>query len=717
MCAVIVGSNSWLIRARQLQNAETADYNASQFEILDIHHDLAMTFVAEYQTALLVDSRALTPADLEAASSLRRSTAARFRPDLLRLAASEDSYISSVATEMLMIIDEYEDRAIESVADQFFIEAKTDELINAVYQPVEAAGPKIRRFRDLGVKTLSFGSIVTEIAVLGDVKSEYVSTSPLIDLVEGRYRNAVSRLDAPPTFVDESEFVESDLDPATLELFSVLDRSSTVATLNIEYRWWRDRAMAGDPPLRSDDLVSSIVSFNALEAAFFDDALAIERGNLEGGAEDALASARKHLIIAAFALFLGVVNLLVTLVVRLGREDRLRTEIESDPLTGLGSRALFPVVEELLQAQGTHTRALLHIDLDRFKPVNDTFGHQVGDELLVQIGGILRTAIRNDKDIPLRVGGDEFLLILDEIESVNEAERVGERLRTEIGRSFRISGHEINVGASIGVATSSEPTSLDSLLTEADLALYEAKNNGRGRLVVFERSAQRTFVRELPDRLQSGDFDVDLRSHLSMHAGHQETGVDLVLSWRDDEHGQISTEDLRSMIEWSGHSREYARCQLAAVAAHQTEMPSISVWLTTTSDLLRSPRAAQNFVADALAANVDLRRLGVVLSDVSLTEGFDVAAATLAVLRTRGVKLALGGFGMDRSPLRALVELPFEQVRVDCDLLRSAVHDTSREVLVSAIVDICDNLGIRAVATHGVTDVVVESVDLRAPIA
>lgn len=728
VCAIAVASSAWLSRARELSAAETSAISAEQVEIFAVHHELTLSFVSEYQTALFVDVGVLPRADLEAATSLRRSTAERLRPEIVRLSQSDDAYTMAVANELLTILQEYGNRSINTVADRFFIEAKTDELIHALFQAVETSGRQPRALRDLSVATLRFGSSVSEVSVLGAVKDDATPPSPFIDLVGGRYKNTVSRLDAAPGFDGARGQFASALDPGTVAAFDRLAASSTVQALDDVYRWWRERALAGEAPVSPDRVATGVSSFNGLTAAFFLDAIDLERDSLVQVGDDARVAAFRDLVIGLSALVLSIANLIATLVVRFGREDLLRDEIEADLLTGLGSRALFPELDARLLDEGGHPRALLHVDLDRFKPVNDVYGHQVGDALLREVGAILRAGVRGVDDQILRVGGDEFLVALHSIEGVLEAEAIAERLLDEIRKPFAIDGHEITIDASIGVSTSLRSTTLDAMMTEADLALYEAKDRGRGRVVVFDRSAKRELMYELPARLAGNDFSIEIVGHRRLDAGSSSEGaiidprgVDLVLGWSDANGDRISTSELLATVEWTGNGREFLDSQLAAVANQQIEHPDGVVWITPPGGLLQSDRSVVRFIADVRAAGVDASRLGVVVRDVGPSHDIDHAVSTYAALTRLGVHLALGDFGMDHSPLRALVEFPFEQVRLEADLVRSAGDTPTRAVLLAAITDVCKSLGVEVIVTteaggeHSHTDGA--AVDLRAPSA
>ncbi len=727
MCAIAVASSAWLNRARELNTAEASAAQAEQVEIFAVHHELALSFVAEYETALFVDVGVLPRADLEAATSLRRSTVERLQPDLIRLSKSDDAYTMAVANELLTILQEYGNRSINTVADRFFIEAKTEELVDSLFHAVETSGPQLRALRELSVATLRFGPSVSEVSVLGAVKDHETPPSPFIDLVGGRYKNTVSRLDASPGFDGSREQFASALDPGTVAAFDRLGASSTVSALDDVYRWWRERALAGEAPVSPDGVATGINSFNGLTAVFFQDAIDLEQVSLVQVGEDAEAAAFRDLVIGLSALLLSIANLVATLVVRFGREDLLRDEIESDALTGLGSRALFPELDARLRDEGVHPRALLHVDLDRFKPVNDVYGHQIGDALLRDIGAILRAGVRGIDDQILRVGGDEFLVALHSIDALHEAEVIAERLLDEIRKPFTIDGHEITVDASIGVSTSLRSTTLDALMTEADLALYEAKDRGRGRVVVFDRSAKRELMYDLPGRLSRNDFAVEVVAHRRLDRGsspagsviHQ-SGVDVVLGWSDAAGDRISTSELLATVEWTGNGREFLDSQLVAVALEQAERPDGVIWITPPSGLLQSDRSVSRFVADIHAAGVDVSRLGVVVRDVGRSHDIDHAIDTYAALTYHGVHLALGDFGMDHSPLRALAEFPFEQVRLEADLVRTAGDMPTRAVLLAAITDVCKSLGVEVVVT---TDAARErgsvgvGVDLRAPSA
>jgi diguanylate cyclase (GGDEF)-like protein/PAS domain S-box-containing protein len=403
-------------------------------------------------------------------------------------------------------------------------------------------------------------------------------------------------------------------------------------------------------------------------------------------------------------------------------ESRLEYDATHDRLTGLGSRAL--LVEQLNAALARARRnglavALLFIDLDGFKRVNDMLGHAAGDELLVQVGQRLRDAVR-DGDLCVRLGGDEFVVCCADMVSVHTSTELGDRILRAVTEPYDVHGHEVLVGASIGVAAAQgeDPVSVDQLLSNADVAAYRAKRLGRGRVEMFDedlrrRLAQgRRIARSVARLLDEPQLPILCSPIADLRSGCV-VGFDCVVDWASA--GIEDRDAVLPVVEESGMSRSLdvamARTLLAQLARWEQQppgaiVPGLSMVLTRPSgasplmpELLRDLLARTHVVPS-------LCWIGVPESAVA--QDFDAAASVVAALADLGVGVALRDFGTAISSLDQLRRLPAPTLTIAGELV-AGLRDADGNVddvhvsLFAAIVQYARALG-RVVLANDVHD-------------
>ncbi|WP_353643478.1 EAL domain-containing protein [Mesorhizobium sp. WSM2239] len=378
-----------------------------------------------------------------------------------------------------------------------------------------------------------------------------------------------------------------------------------------------------------------------------------------------------------------------------------------DTLTGLPNRALFE--DRLRRALVTVKRekdriALLYLDLDRFKHVNDTFGHPAGDELVRQTALRLSNSVR-EVDTVARLGGDEFAIILVGIKDVRTAEDVSGQLLEELSRPFQLADDQVFVGASIGIAISPDfGADPDDLLRKADIALYEAKRGGRGRHQVFAGDMddlllrRRTVESDLRAALQTGDQIKLLYQPIYAADGKTLLGAEALIRWDHPAHGALSPSHFvgiaeeRGMIGMLGGWVLREACSFAATS----DLP----WLAVNVSPLQL--RDENFAADLFvimeAAGVEPSRIQLEITESVLLENTPATTAVLKELRGRGVRIALDDFGTGYSSVNYLRHYSIDKLKIDRSFVHQLGSSDESAAIVKALVDLAAALGIQVTA-------------------
>jgi len=384
-----------------------------------------------------------------------------------------------------------------------------------------------------------------------------------------------------------------------------------------------------------------------------------------------------------------------------------KTQAQTDDLTGLALRNTFmATLERTLPGtvEGGEPVALLCLDLDRFKMINDTLGHGIGDQLLKKVADRLRKASRKD-DLVARLGGDEFVILQRGIRSPRDAELLAERLVDLIGRTYVLSGHTVNIGISVGVALGSGSMQPRDVLRNADLALYEAKRAGRGRYRFFEHGMD-TLLHE------RRELEIDLRRALALKQFelHYQPFLDLstdtvmgfeaLLRWQHPVRGDVPPLDFIAVAEENGLIVKIGEWVLLTACMEAAAWPAELVVAVNVSPL--------QFKADTLLASVSLalersglnpERLEVEITEGALLADTDNVLTTLHALRALGVKISMDDFGTGYSSLSYLQKFPFNKIKIDRSFVAS--DDADSEAILKAVSSLGTSLGM-AITAEGV---------------
>jgi diguanylate cyclase (GGDEF)-like protein/PAS domain S-box-containing protein len=400
----------------------------------------------------------------------------------------------------------------------------------------------------------------------------------------------------------------------------------------------------------------------------------------------------------------------ITARVRL--EHQLSHQAFHDRLTGLANQALFRDRIEHALARSHRDEALvavLFIDLDKFKNVNDSLGHTAGDELLVVVADRLRGCLRAS-DTPARMGGDEFAVLLEDTDSAAEVEEVAQRIITSFAQPWSMAGREVYVSASVGVAFAGPGSSCDQLLRNADLAMYTAKRCGRNRFETYQNEMHTAAVdrMELESALRNGLDRDELAVHyqpiVSLASG-QIVGVEALVRWHHPEKGLIEPSAFVPLVEDTGLVIELGRQVLFAACADakrwQTRHPAHGNLYVSVNV---SPRQLQTSVVaphvrDALqSSGLAPEHLVLEITETAMMRDTESTIEKLKELKSIGAQLAVDDFGTGYSSLSYLQRFPVDILKIDRAFISTIETDTTNVQLAPAIVGLARTLGLKAIA-------------------
>lgn len=388
----------------------------------------------------------------------------------------------------------------------------------------------------------------------------------------------------------------------------------------------------------------------------------------------------------------------------------MKAAAQKDDLTGLALRGTLMAALDaaLLEPnQGCAPTAVLCLDLDRFKIVNDTLGHGIGDQLLKKVAERLYKVCRKD-DLIARVGGDEFVILQRGIDGYEDAQRLAERLVDLVGRTYVLSGHTVNIGVSIGVALGVGPMQPRDLLRNADLALYEAKRAGRGRYRLFEHgmdvqlNERREMEIDLRRALALKQFELHYQPFLDLE-NDSVIGFEALIRWKHPARGEVPPLNFIPIAEENGLIVKIGEWVLHTACAAAADWPGDFVVAVNVSPLQFKADTLLDTVAAALArSGLPAERLELEITEGALLADTDNVLATLHALRALGVKISMDDFGTGYSSLSYLQKFPFNKIKIDRSFVSGS--DPDSEAILSAVSALGTNLGM-AITAEGVETV------------
>ena len=388
-----------------------------------------------------------------------------------------------------------------------------------------------------------------------------------------------------------------------------------------------------------------------------------------------------------------------------------------DPVTSLPNRLHFRAEADKLlgeSAKGAKS-AMLFVDLDRFKNVNDSLGHARGDQLLIMVANRLRVVVTAElgenlsrRPLLARLAGDEFTIFFPQIESVGHVERVARRVALAIAEPFELYGHSIDIGASIGVSvTPDHGTSIESLMRAADIAMYQAKSRGGGQHCLFnddlaaEHHEKVETEKALTEAVQRGEFQLALQPQFSLVSG-EIVGTEALLRWNHPRDGLRMPASFIPVAERTGLVAEIGEWVIGEVALmlgnwRREGFDRRVAFNVSPRQLDRSDffaRLRQSFAEHG----VPLSMIELEFTESAAMEASDAVLEEIAALRTDGASIAIDDFGTGYSNLARLRSMPLDRVKLDPSLIADIENCEKARVIVQAVVQLIKGVGCEIVA-------------------
>jgi diguanylate cyclase (GGDEF)-like protein len=367
-----------------------------------------------------------------------------------------------------------------------------------------------------------------------------------------------------------------------------------------------------------------------------------------------------------------------------------------DGLTNLPNRSLFreQLERKLAEVRPGEQVAVLYLDIDEFKSINDSLGHPVGDELLKVLASRL-SGFSQENVFVARLGGDEFAVIQTSVKNAEEITDLVAQIYQAIRRSCECRGHQLVTDASIGISISPQDgVNLDELLKNADLAMYAAKADGRRRYRFFEREMdsrvreRRLLEIDLRQAIIDGEFEVHYQPLVNLRS-NEVTGCEALLRWRHKERGWISPAEFIPIAEETGLINQLGEWVLKTACAEAATWPNgIKVAVNVSPVQFRSETLSLKVVASLAASGLSAARLELEITEAVLIRDDEAALAILHQLRRLGVRIALDDFGTGYSSLSYLQRFPFDKIKIDRCFVTDIAEPDGSPCIVQAVVNI-----------------------------
>jgi diguanylate cyclase (GGDEF)-like protein len=408
----------------------------------------------------------------------------------------------------------------------------------------------------------------------------------------------------------------------------------------------------------------------------------------------------------------AIANVLANAIERRASEQRTQHEALHDPLTGLPNRNLF--LDRLQHALSNAARrdtaiAVLFLDLDQFKLVNDSLGHAAGDELLAAVAPRIEQALR-PSDTVARFGGDEFAVLAEDIGNERGATRIAERIAEALARPFILREREHFVSASAGIAISAGREAPEALIRDADSALYRAKERGRGAYEIFDEVMRSRVIEhmqienDLRRAIQRQELELHYQPVIKLRDGSV-IAMEALLRWNHPDRGMVGplafipvAEESRLIVPIGRWVIEQACRQAAAWQELHPDSPPVSVAVNLSARQLADPDLLSHIEGCVRANRIDPSNLWLELTETTLLDETTFVERTLESLKGLGVRLVLDDFGVGFSSLGYLKRLPLSMIKIDRSFVENLTEGSHDAAIVRAVSEMADTIGIGVVA-------------------
>jgi diguanylate cyclase (GGDEF)-like protein/PAS domain S-box-containing protein len=410
------------------------------------------------------------------------------------------------------------------------------------------------------------------------------------------------------------------------------------------------------------------------------------------------------------------VGTMTDITLRKVAEDEIRNLAFYDPLTRLPNRRL--LMDRLQHAIATSARtgrdgALLFIDLDNFKSLNDTLGHDKGDLLLQQVAQRLTNCVR-ESDTVARLGGDEFVVMLEDLsekhqEAAAQTEIVGEKILASLNASYLLAGHDHHSTPSIGATQfSGHQNSVEDLLKQADLAMYQAKSAGRNALRFFDPEMQSVISQrvsleaDLRQGVHNNEFVIFYQPQVNDEGAL--TGAEALIRWQHPERGLVPPNEFIPLAEENGLIVPLGRwvldaaCAQLAAWARQQHTDQLSLAVNVSARQFRHPDFVDQVLEILARHNTNPQRLKLELTESMLVVNVEEIITKMSALKAHGVSFSLDDFGTGFSSLSYLKRLPLDQLKIDRSFVRDMLTETDGGAIVQAIIALGQTMGLSVIA-------------------
>jgi diguanylate cyclase (GGDEF)-like protein/PAS domain S-box-containing protein len=412
----------------------------------------------------------------------------------------------------------------------------------------------------------------------------------------------------------------------------------------------------------------------------------------------------------------GMIGVSTDISERKALEAELERRASYDPLTGLPNRHTFidrlgMALQRTKRGKAGRKVGVLFMDLDGFKNVNDSLGHEAGDRLLVALAERLKNRLRPE-DVLARFGGDEFAVLLEEAADASEVIRVAQRIGEALRETFTVNDHQVNLSTSVGITLGSAHTNDDpeGMLRQADAAMYQGKEQGPGRYAVFDpaiqtRAQERIELEaDLRRALEQGEFVLFYQPEVSLHDGSM-VGFEALLRWRHPERGLLKPSAFMPLAEETDLITPIGRwvleeaCQQAKRWEEEHPLASPMMMEVNLSARQLARRGLAQTVEEALRrTNLAAHALALDITETVLIGASEHNAQALEALKKMGIRLYLDDFGTGYSSISYLKRLPVDRVKVDRTFVKGLGGNATDTALVRMIIELCHTLGIEVLA-------------------